>query len=266
MIENCPHIEAVKSGERIHLTGCPVDHLSFEETVKELCRRIEAGVRTHVIFINAAKVVRYSKSPQFRTIINRADLLLADGVPIVWASRLLRRPLPGRVNGTDLMERMVAVAAERGYRLFFLGASHEVILRVVDEFRSRHPNLKVAGFRNGYFCDDEHEAIIQEINGSGADLLLVGMSTPQKELWVDQNLNRLRVAVAQGVGGSFDVVAGIASRAPRWMQRSGLEWFYRLVQEPRRLWRRYLETNCAFLWLVLRELLESWKLRLAGDI
>jgi N-acetylglucosaminyldiphosphoundecaprenol N-acetyl-beta-D-mannosaminyltransferase len=264
MIDNCQQIKAVKSGARIRLTGCPVDRLSFEETVKELCRRIEAGVRTHVIFINAAKVVRYTKSEQFRTIVNRADLLLADGVPIVWASRLLRCPLPGRVNGTDLMEHMVAVAAERRYRLFFLGASQDVILRVVSEFRRRHPNLQIAGFRNGYFCDGEQEAIIQEINSSGADLLLVGMSTPQKELWVDQNLDRLRVAVAQGVGGSFDVVAGVVSRAPRWMQRNGLEWLYRLLQEPQRLWRRYLETNCAFLWLVLRELLVSWKL-LAGS-
>jgi N-acetylglucosaminyldiphosphoundecaprenol N-acetyl-beta-D-mannosaminyltransferase len=265
MIDNCPQIEAVRSGERIHLTGCPVDRLSFEETVKELCRRIDSGVRTHVIFINAAKVVRYSKSAPFRTIINRADLLLADGVPIVWAARLLRRPLPGRVNGTDLMEHMIAVAAERGYRLFFLGATQEVILQAVNEFRRRHPKLKVAGFHNGYFGDAEHEAIIQEINSSGADLLLVGMSTPQKELWVDQNLNRLQVAVAQGVGGSFDVAAGVVSRAPRWMQHNGLEWFYRVLQEPQRLWRRYLETNCAFLWLVLRDLLQSWKLRLAGN-
>lgn len=266
MIENCPTIEALGSGERIRLNGCPVDCLSFEEAVKELCRRVDSGIRTHVVFINAAKIVRYGKSPMFRTIIDRADLLLADGVPVVWASRLLMRPLPGRVNGTDLMERMVAVAAERGYRLFFLGATQEVILQVVCEFRRRHPNLKVAGFRNGYFRDEDREAIIQEINGSGADLLFVGMSTPQKELWVDQSLNQLHVAVAQGVGGSFDVVAGVVPRAPRWMQRGGLEWFHRLVQEPSRMWRRYLASNSAFLWLVFLELLRSWRLRIAGDI
>ncbi len=265
MIDNCPNIAALVPAERIRVTGCPVDRLSFTETVAELCRRIDSDIRTHVIFINAAKIVRYSKNPPFRTIINRADLLLADGVAVVWAARLLRRPLPGRVNGTDLMEEMVAVAAERGYRVFFLGATPEVIVQVVGEFRRRHPNLKVAGYRDGYFRDEEHEAIIQEINRSGADLLLVGMSTPQKELWVDQNLNRLQVAVAQGVGGSFDVVAGVVSRAPRWMQHNGLEWFYRLLQEPRRMWRRYVETNSTFLWLVLRELLKSWKLHLAGD-
>ncbi len=237
--------------ERVSVAGCPVDRLSFEETVAQLNGRIESGTRTHVLFVNAAKIVRYHQDAALRTAMDRADLLLADGVPVVWASRLLGRALPGRVNGTDLMERMVAVSAERGYRVFFLGARQQVISKTVDEFVRRHPDLKVAGFHNGYFQDDE-EAVIKEINAADADLLLVGMSTPQKELWVDRNLAQLRVCVAQGVGGSFDVIAGLVPRAPRWMQRCGLEWFHRFLQEPARLWHRYLVTNSVFLWFVFQ--------------
>lgn len=265
MIDQQTNVELVRSTERICVAGCPVDRQSFGEAVKELCRRIDFGIRTHVVFVNAAKIVRYNENPIFKGIVDRADLLLADGVPVIWAARLLRRSLPGRVNGTDLMEKMVAVAAERGYRLFFFGATQEVIVRVVDEFRRRHSTLKIAGFRNGYFRDEDREAIIQEINSSGAKLLFVGMSTPQKELWVDQNLSRLHIAVAQGVGGSFDIVAGMVSRAPRWMQRWGLEWCYRLLQEPQRMWRRYLRSNSVFIWLVLREFMQNWKLHLVGN-
>lgn len=242
---------------RLRIAGAPVDCISFDHTVGELCRRIDLRERTHVLFINAAKVVKYAAG-ELRAVIDRADLLLADGVPVVWASRLLRRPLPGRVNGTDLMERMVAVAADRGYRVFFLGGTQSVIQRAVAEFQRRHPRLCVAGFRNGYFGDTEDDAVIAQINRSHPDLLLLGMSTPKKEIWADGNLLRLDVAVCQGVGGSFDVVAGLTRRAPRFMQVYGLEWFYRLLQEPRRMWRRYLVTNTLFVWLVLRDLVHTF--------
>jgi len=241
------------TNERILVAGCPVNPLSFEDAVREISFRIDSRIRTHVVFVNAAKIVKYHRDEPLRQAIDRADLLLADGVPVVWASRLLGRALPERVNGTDLMERLIAVAAERGYRVFFLGARQDALLRAVGECRRRHRDLKVAGFHHGYFRPDEQEVVIREINSSAADLLLVGMSSPRKELWVDQNLSQLKVCVAQGVGGSFDVIAGVVSRAPLWMQRSGLEWFHRLLQEPGRMWRRYLVTNSAFLWLVLRE-------------
>jgi N-acetylglucosaminyldiphosphoundecaprenol N-acetyl-beta-D-mannosaminyltransferase len=260
------HIETLTINKRIRLAECPVDRLSFEEAVEELCRRIDSGVRTHVVFVNAAKIVKYHQDAALAAVMDRADLLLADGVPVVWASRMLGQRLPSRVNGTDLMERMVAVAAERGYRVFFLGAKPEVIALAVAEFSRRHPALKVAGFRSGYFGKDEEEAVISEINASGADLLLIGMSTPQKELWVDRNLAQLQVGVAQGVGGSFDVIAGLIARAPLWMQRSGLEWFYRLLQEPQRMWRRYLVTNSAFLWLILCDLFRTRKLHSEREV
>lgn len=243
--------------KRISVAGCLVDHISLDEVADELCQRIDQRRRTHVVFINAAKVVRCHQSPDLRAAVERADMLLADGVPIIWASRLRRTPLPGRVNGTDLMERMLAVSAERGYSVYLLGARSEVLQRTVAEIQNRYPSLKIAGFRNGYFSEEDETSVICGINESRPDLLLIGMSTPQKELWGDRHLHSLNVAVCQGVGGSFDVLAGLTTRAPSWMQRYGLEWFYRLMQEPRRLWRRYLETNCAFVWLVLVDLMTS---------
>jgi len=239
---------------RVQVAGCPVDVASFEEAVEEICLRIEQRRRTHIVFINAAKIAKYQRDSELRGVIDRADLLLADGVPVVWASRLLQRPLPGRVNGTDLMESAVAAAAQRGYRVFLLGAKPEVVAKTAEVFTKRHPGLQIVGTRSGYFRDEESPQVVREINASGADLLLIGMSTPRKEFWVDRHLSELEVSVAQGVGGSFDVAAGLVDRAPVWMQRSGLEWLHRLIQEPGRMWRRYLETNSMFLFLVLRDL------------
>ena len=240
--------------ERMKVAGCPVDRLSFREAEAEICRRIEMRVPTHVAFVNAAKVVNYRRDCGLRDALDRADLLLADGVPVVWASWLLGRPLPGRVNGTDLMERMIEVAAERGYRAFFLGARREVLNQAIEKLKKRHPNLLVTGSRDGYFCPEQEQALIAEIVGSRAQLVFLAISSPKKEVWVDENLRCLGPIVCQGVGGSIDVIAGITRRAPLWMQRCGLEWFFRLLQEPRRMWRRYLETNSKFLWIVGKDL------------
>jgi N-acetylglucosaminyldiphosphoundecaprenol N-acetyl-beta-D-mannosaminyltransferase len=232
-----------------------VDRLSFEDATREISRRIESSTPTHVVFVNAAKVVKYARDRSLRNAMDNAGLLLADGVPVVWASRLLGVPLPGRVNGTDLMERLVALAAEHGHSVYFLGATDEVIASAITAFRRRYPALKVAGFHNGYFAPSDVPRLLDEINRSGAQMLFLGMGTPQKELWGDSVRAQLRVPICQGVGGSFDVVAGLVKRAPLWMQHCGAEWLYRLLQEPRRLARRYLETNTIFIWMVLRCLL-----------
>ncbi len=238
--------------DRIFVAGCPVDVLDFETAVAELCRRVEVRIRTHVVFVNAAKVVRYGRDANMQRVMDEADLLLADGMPIVWASKLRPKSLTERVAGIDLMERMMAVSAARGYKVYLLGATERVVRRTVEVLSGRYPALQIAGYRNGYFTPEEESGIVAEINASGADMLLLGMGTPQKEFWADRNLFRLKVSICQGVGGSFDVVAGITMRAPAWMQHCGLEWFYRFLQEPRRMWRRYLNTNAAFLYILAR--------------
>jgi N-acetylglucosaminyldiphosphoundecaprenol N-acetyl-beta-D-mannosaminyltransferase len=247
-------IPEIGTPSRMYVAGCPVDRISLDEAVRELTRRIEKRRRTHVVFVNAAKVVQFRKSPELRDAMTRADLLLADGVPVVWASRLQDSSLPGRVNGTDLMERMLGVSVVHGFRVYLLGAEAVVLEHAIAAVRNRYPGIEIAGYRHGYFSRDDEPEIVRQINESRADLLFLGISTPTKELWGDSNLSSLNVAVCQGVGGSFDVLAGTVRRAPGWMQRGGLEWFFRLWQEPRRLWRRYLITNSAFTWLVFGDL------------
>jgi N-acetylglucosaminyldiphosphoundecaprenol N-acetyl-beta-D-mannosaminyltransferase len=249
----------MKSGlKRIRIAGCPVDCYSMETAVAELCRRIDSSIRTNIIFVNASKVVQYHQNAALRDTIERADLLFADGVPIVWVSKLKGTPLPGRVAGIDLMERMVAMAAERGDRVFFLGSKPEIVEKTVRRLQERHPKLQVAGFHHGYFTLAQESEIVSQINQSRPDLLFIGMSTPQKEFWADRNLAKLNVSICQGVGGGFDVIAGLTKRAPGWMQRSGLEWFYRLLQEPGRMWKRYVVWNGSFVWLAGCDLLREF--------
>ncbi len=157
------------------------------------------------------------------------------------------------------MEKMVSVAAQRGYRVFFLGATAEVVEKTVASFQLRYPQLQVAGYRDGYFNPSEEDQVVEKVNKSNADFLLVGMSTPQKELWVDRNRAKLRVSVCEGVGGGFDVVAGLTKRAPLWMQHAGLEWLYRLLQEPGRMWKRYVFSNTLFLWFAFSDLYKGFR-------
>jgi exopolysaccharide biosynthesis WecB/TagA/CpsF family protein len=239
--------------KRIRVARCPVDSISFPEVVNRLCERIEQRQRTHVVFVNAAKVVRYQGDSQLRAAIQGADFLLADGVPIVWASRLYGSSLPGRVNGTDLMYRMLRESADRGYRVFLLGARPEILQRCISEILRLYPTINIVGHRDGYFHPSEEEDVVSEINSTRADILFVGMPTPRKEIWGERHLNSLNIAVCQGVGGSFDVLAGLVKRAPERMQKCGLEWFFRFLQEPKRLWRRYLTTNASFLWFLFTD-------------
>lgn len=239
-----------------------MDCLSLAQAEEEICCRIRLGIKTHVVFINAAKVVKYRHDPALRDTIERAGLALADGVPVVWASWLYGRPLPGRVNGTDLMERLVARAAREGFRIFLLGGQPAIVEKTASEFKRRYPGLQVAGTQDGYFSESKNGDVIRRINDSDADLLFIAMSTPKKELWADAALDLLEAPVCQGVGGSFDIVAGCVKRAPRWMQRCGLEWFYRFLQEPARMGPRYLVTNPVFVFRVSWDAIRFWGSRI----
>jgi N-acetylglucosaminyldiphosphoundecaprenol N-acetyl-beta-D-mannosaminyltransferase len=239
---------------RAVVLGCPVDRLTFEETVAAVERVVEErGFAQHVC-VNAAKLVALRRDPRLREIVAGCELVSADGVPVVWASRLLGDPLPERVNGTDLMERLLADSERRGWGVYLLGARRDVLERAVERLRERHPALRIAGYRDGWFPDSEAAAVAEEVRAAAPDLLFVAISSPRKELWLAEHGRGLGVPFVMGVGGSVDIVAGMTRRAPRWMQRTGLEWLFRLVQEPRRLGRRYLVTNAQFLALVGRDL------------
>lgn len=232
----------------------------------EAVRAIDEVVATrrtaiHVV-LNAGKVSKMESDPAFRELMGAFDMVHADGASIVAASRLMRVPLPERVAGIDLMERLVALAAERGYRPFFLGAKPEVVGRCVEVLRAKHPRLQVAGVRDGYWDRDDPAAeaeVVRQIRESGADMLFVAVPTPTKETFLARHRGEIGVPFAMGVGGAFDVIAGLVKRAPLAWQRTGMEWLYRVIQEPRRMWKRYLVTNTHFLWILGKEVVRGRK-------
>lgn len=235
--------------------GCDIDRLDMEATLRRCEELIEAGGPVQHVVVNVAKVVALRDDPRLREIVESCALVNVDGQPLVWASRLLGDPLPERVAGIDLMLRLLERAEERGYRIFILGARQEVLETAVARIRARHPRLEIAGYHHGYFTEEETERVCELIRAAEPHILFVAMSSPRKEYWLAEHAAGLGVPFSMGVGGSIDVVAGTTRRAPLWMQRAGLEWFFRFAQEPLRLGPRYLRTNTRFALLLARELL-----------
>jgi N-acetylglucosaminyldiphosphoundecaprenol N-acetyl-beta-D-mannosaminyltransferase len=236
--------------------GCAIDRLDMRQTVERCEALIEDGTPAQQVSVNAAKLVSLRDDPRLRRIVAEAALVNADGQSVVWAARLLGDPLPARVTGIDLMHALLDLASRKRYRVFVLGARRDVLERGVERLPSLYPALELAGYRDGYFTDEESAGVVDAIRSSRAQILFVAMSSPRKEYWIAEHLDALGVPLAMGVGGAVDVLAGIRRRAPASVQRLGLEWLFRWLQEPRRLGWRYLTTNSRFLLLLLRELVQ----------
>lgn len=225
----------------------------MEETINKIDESIKNKTHLHHVVVNAAKMVHMQKDKELYASVISSDIINADGQAVVWASKVLGQPLPERVAGIDLMQNLVKLAYEKNYKVFFFGAKEEIVSEVVSQYTKMYSPEIIAGYRNGYFQKEEEQSIAQEIANSDADILFVAISSPTKEIFLNEYKDIIDTPFVMGVGGSFDVVAGKVNRAPKWMQNSGLEWFYRFSQEPRRMWKRYLYTNSMFLWLVFRE-------------
>jgi N-acetylglucosaminyldiphosphoundecaprenol N-acetyl-beta-D-mannosaminyltransferase len=239
---------------RVELFGLTVDAVTLREAVTRLEAFLAESRTRQFAAVNVDKVVKASRDPELRAAINSADLVTADGQPIVWASRLLGRPLPERVTGIDLMMALLQLADRRGLSVFLLGAKPEVVGRVATRLTGEHPGIRIAGIQHGYFSPTEEPSVVSRIAKAAPDLLFVAMSSPAKEHFLARWRNRLNARFVMGVGGAFDVYAGVTKRAPGWMQRAGLEWLFRLLQEPRRMWRRYLVDDAQFIRLLVQEL------------
>ena len=245
----------------VDLFGLTIDALSMDETVARIDWLIAQGGVHQQVSVNVDKVVKSRTDPRLGDIINTSDVVNADGQPIVWASRLLGRPLPERVTGVDLMQRLIAHAAVTGLRVYFLGARAEIVDLVLERVRRDHPAAVVAGGRDGYWAPDEEPDVAHSVAAAGPDILFLAIPSPAKERFLDRWKDTIGARFVMGVGGSFDVYAGAIPRAPRPVQRLGMEWLYRLVQEPRRMWRRYLVEDMQFLPIVASEWLHSRRTR-----
>lgn len=238
---------------RIEMMGCKVDNLSMEETLQTIEGFIFSGRPHQHVVVNVDKLVKASRDPELRQIINDCALINADGMPVVWASRLLGKGLKERVAGVDLFESLMQRSAEKGWRVYLLGAREEVVSGVSSIYQKKYPDLTIAGYRNGYWKPEEEAGVVEQVKAAKADLLFVAISSPKKEQFLGKYQEEMQIPFAMGVGGTFDVAVGKVKRAPVWMQKNGLEWFYRFLQEPRRMFKRYFIDDLAFFWLLLRE-------------
>ena len=233
--------------------GIPIAALSMEAAQQAIHAAIRERRTLHIGVVNAAKIVNMRRDAALRAAVLESDIIFADGMSVVWASRLLGEALPERVTGIDLMMGILARGTEHGYRVYLLGAEQQIVEQVASRIRRDYPNVVLVGYRNGYFGPSDEPEIAAEIAAARPDVLFVAMTSPKKEQFLAQWGSKLRVPVYHGVGGSFDVYAGKVERAPPAWQRLGLEWLYRLLQEPGRLWKRYLYTNTVFTLLVAQD-------------
>lgn len=239
---------------RCKLLGCPIDLLSPEQIVSHIHRAIRSGKSVRVEGLNVAKIIQARRDQMLLAALEVAEVVHLDGVGVALGGRILGYRLPPRRTGCDLMLDLMPQAAREGYRLYFLGATAEVVSEMADKLCSQFPGLRVVGARDGYFRADEEAAVVRDIRSKSVDILFVGISSPKKEVFINRWWQSLGVKVSLGVGGSFDVLSGRVKRAPQWVQHIGFEWLFRLLQEPRRLSHRYLTTNAVFAALLLSEM------------
>jgi len=231
------------------LMGCPVDLVTSATLLSELTNAIDAQSGPKIIqFINGNKIAQVRHDRDMERIMWKTDYALTDGQPLLPMGRLLGVHIPERIDGIGLMGKLLQLANDRRYSVYLLGAKQSVLDTCVKKINATYPNARIAGSRNGYFSEKETDGIVAQIRASRADILFLGMGSPMKERFAERYASELGVTVIQGVGGSFDVMADLVKRAPVWMQRAGVEWLFRVMQEPRRMFWRYATTNATCLW------------------
>ncbi|WP_064664288.1 WecB/TagA/CpsF family glycosyltransferase [Pseudoalteromonas sp. MQS005] len=242
--------------KRIEFLKAPMDIATMQETVSFIENRIEQKQFLQHVVVNVAKIVNMQKDLVLAESVKACEVINIDGMGVVFGARFLGHNVPERVAGVDLFHELLAMSAKRDFPVFLLGATEEVVSKTVNKVKAQNPNLNIAGYNDGYFWDDE-EAVVTKIRESGAKLLFVAITSPKKENFINKWQDKLGVDFVMGVGGTFDVVAGKVKRAPQWMQKAGLEWLYRVIQEPGRMWKRYLITNSKFAYLLIKNKFSS---------
>lgn len=239
---------------RIELLNCKIDAITMDETISLIEKAINEKKQIHHVVVNVAKLVNLQNDETLRNSVVNCDIINADGQGVVWAASFLGKRIPERVTGIDLMYNLIKLSAEKGYKIFLFGAEESIVNKVNALINSQFGSDVVIGFRNGYFDQSEEKQIAKSISEARPNILFVAMGSPKKERFLHENKDILNdINLIMGVGGSFDVFAGKVKRAPIWMQKGGLEWFYRFLQEPSRMFYRYFSTNLKLIYLLLRE-------------
>ncbi|MEX0927970.1 MAG: WecB/TagA/CpsF family glycosyltransferase [Balneolales bacterium] len=243
------------------ILGVKVSKYNLEETTSYLAHSIDSGQKKRVCVTPVNCILWAKNSDALKQIYNSADLVAADGMPLIWASRILSRPVNGRVTGLDLLPEFSKIAAKKKYTFFFLGASEGVASRLASKVMMENPGLEVTGTYSPPFAEkftgEENQKIVDMINAVSPNVLWVSLTAPKQDYWIYEHFNKLNVNIAIGIGAAFDVGVGDMKRAPLWMQKLGMEWLYRLYQEPKRLYRRYLIEAPVFMPMVLKQVLKE---------
>ncbi len=249
---------------RINIVGTEIDTYSFDEVVEIIVNHaLSGGKPEYVVTPNAQHILTLQDDAHFREIYSQAFLVVPDGVPMLWAANFLETPLQGRVNGTDLFEKLCAIAASKNLKIFLLGGREGAADKAAAVLQSRHSGLKIAGTYCPPYGFESNLVELGQINDkiltAAPHILFVGLGAPKQENWIYTNYQHLGVPVSLGIGVSFELVSGMVQRAPVWMQRTGLEWLFRLIVEPQRLWKRYILGNPTFIWLILMQRFKNLK-------
>jgi N-acetylglucosaminyldiphosphoundecaprenol N-acetyl-beta-D-mannosaminyltransferase len=237
---------------RINICGVEIDKYNFDQVLAQIIdHALAGGSPEYVVTPNAMHILSLQKDPLFQKIYRQAFLVVPDGVSLIWSAQFLNTPLNGRVNGTDLFEQLCAAAADKGLKVFLLGGRAGAADAAREILETRHPDLKIVGTHCPPYGFESQSTELASINAritaAKPDLLFVGLGAPKQEKWIAANYQELAVPISVGIGVSFELVANMVSRAPIWMQKTGLEWLFRLIVEPGRLWKRYIIGNPLFI-------------------
>lgn len=243
--------------QRIEILNTTIDVLTIQETVNLVEKYVQNKIPLHLIGVNADKINELNKNKFLKQIVNSCGVINADGASVVMASRFLNKPLPERVAGIDLMQKLISLSEKKGYSIYLLGATHDIVNRTAEVLKNKYPTLNISGVHDGYFTRKDWPKISYQLKKANPDFIFVGITSPLKEYLVEYLQNKGNTGVFMGVGGSFDVISGKISRAPIWIQKLNLEWLFRVIQEPRRLFKRYFIGNLSFIVAVIKEKFKS---------
>jgi len=248
---------ALVNMNKVDICGVKIDNVSFQCVLDKIDIFIKEKSGVYIVTPNVDHIIKLQKDGEFQQVYRDASLVVADGMPLLWAAKFLGTSLKEKISGSDLFPKLCAVAAEKGYKVFLLGGRDGAAQKAADALKRRHSGLKEVGcycpsfgFENN---EAENELIVRMIKQAGPDILFVGLGTPKQEKWIYRFKNKYQVPVTIGVGASFEFVSGVVKRAPLWIQRLGFEWFWRLAMEPKRLWKRYLVEDMFFFRLIMKQ-------------